>query len=348
MESNLFFRPKHSIRISEIITFLNIKTETSQYLDREILSVSSLKQGKKTDISFIQNKNFLNDLKNTKIGAVFCSRDFIKYIPEDVAILVSENAYYDFVKLTSFLYSDALRPKFVSISKQKREFISIHETVYLENNITIEPGVVIGKNVEIGEGSIISANSIIGDNCKIGRNAYIGPNVNIQYSFLGDNVIIHPGCCIGQDGFGFLPLNEENLKIPQLGRVLIQNNVEIGANTTIDRGSLDDTIIGEGTKIDNLVQIAHNVQIGCRCIIAAHCGISGSVLIKDGAILGGRVGLKDHITIGKKAKIAAASGVMDNIPDFEIWGGLPARPIKQWFREVAELKAIGKKKFKKK
>ena len=146
---------------------------------------------------------------------------------------------------------------------------------------------------------------------------------------------------IGQDGFGYVPGPAGLEKVPQLGRVIIQDNVEIGANTTIDRGSLNDTVIGEGTKIDNLVQIAHNVRIGRFCIVAAHCGISGSCVIGDQTMLGGRVGLADHLIIGSRVQIAAASGVMNDIPDGERWGGIPARPIKQWFRDIANIRSIG-------
>jgi UDP-3-O-[3-hydroxymyristoyl] glucosamine N-acyltransferase len=198
--------------------------------------------------------------------------------------------------------------------------------------------------VSIGSGSTISANSVIGAGCKIGRDCIIAPNVSVTYALLGNRVYLHPGVRIGQDGFGFVPGPAGLEKVPQLGRVIIQDNVEIGANTTIDRGSLSDTVIGEGTKIDNLVQVAHNVKIGRHCVIAAHTGISGSVTIGDMAMIGGRVGLADHINIGSRVQIAAASGVMNDIPDGERWGGLPARPLKQWFRDIATLRSIGQSK----
>lgn len=199
---------------------------------------------------------------------------------------------------------------------------------------------LMGKNVRIGSGSIVKSGAIIAENCTIGRNCFIGYNANLQFSMLGNNVKIHSGASIGQDGFGYIVSNNNIEKVPQIGRVIIQDNVEIGANTTIDRGSLNDTIIGYDTKIDNLVQIGHNVIIGNNCFIAAHTGIAGSVIIGNWTALGGGVGIKDHVKIGSHVQIVAASGVMNDIKDGEKWGGVPARPVKQWFREVATLRNI--------
>jgi UDP-3-O-[3-hydroxymyristoyl] glucosamine N-acyltransferase len=154
---------------------------------------------------------------------------------------------------------------------------------------------------------------------------------------VGDRVIIHPGACIGQDGFGFVPGESGHRKIVQVGRVILQDDVEIGANTTIDRGSNRDTVIGEGTKIDNLVQIGHNVVIGRNCLIAGQVGISGSVTIGDSAVLGGKVGVRDNVKIGRGAMLAAGSAPATDVPDGARWGGVPARPIKEWLRQNAIL-----------
>src|SRR5690606_15194595 len=157
----------------------------------------------------------------------------------------------------------------------------------IEDGVIIEPGAIIGKNVAIGRGTIIGPNAVIADGCSIGRDCFIGSQTTIQFAIIGDRVIIHPGAQVGQDGFGFLPGPTCLEKNPQIGRVVIQNDVEIGANTTVDRGALSDTIIGEGSKIDNLVQVAHNVKIGRSCVIAGNTGISGSVTIGDMVMLGG-------------------------------------------------------------
>jgi UDP-3-O-[3-hydroxymyristoyl] glucosamine N-acyltransferase len=212
----------------------------------------------------------------------------------------------------------------------------VHPTARLESDITVDPGAVIGPRAEIGSGSIIAANAVIGPDVTIGRDCRIGAGCSIMHTLIGDRVVIHPGCRIGQDGFGYTE-DDDRQKIPQTGRVIIQNDVEIGAGTTIDRGGIRDTVIGEASKIDNLCQIGHNCQIGRHCIVVAQCGLSGSVTLEDYAMLGGSVGLAPHASIGKGARVAARSGVMGHVPAGETWGGYPAKPRRQWMRQEATL-----------
>jgi UDP-3-O-[3-hydroxymyristoyl] glucosamine N-acyltransferase len=202
--------------------------------------------------------------------------------------------------------------------------------------VTVDPGAVIGPRAEIGAGSIIAATAVIGPDVLIGRDCTIGAGSSIMHALIGDRVVIHPGCRIGQDGFGYID-DAMQLKIPQTGRVIIENDVEIGAGTAIDRGGIRDTMIGEATKIDNLCQIGHNVVIGRHCVIVAQSGLSGSVTLEDFAVLGGAVGLAPHVTIGRGARVAARSGVMNDIPPKQTWGGYPARPRMQWMRQQAML-----------
>jgi UDP-3-O-[3-hydroxymyristoyl] glucosamine N-acyltransferase len=206
-----------------------------------------------------------------------------------------------------------------------------------ESGVTIEPGAVIGPRVEIGAGTVIGATAVIGAEVRIGRNCSVGAGAIVTDSLIGDRVVIHPGCKIGQDGFGFVLGLGGHLKVPQLGRVIIQDEVEIGAGTTIDRGAIRDTVIGEGTKIDNLVQIGHNVTIARHCIVVAQTGISGSATLEDFVVLGARVGLNNNVTIGEGAQIAAISVVHGDVPPGARWGGTPAKPVKQWFREMTLL-----------
>jgi UDP-3-O-[3-hydroxymyristoyl] glucosamine N-acyltransferase len=210
----------------------------------------------------------------------------------------------------------------------------------MENGVTVDPGAVIGPGVGIGSGTVIAANSVIGPNVQIGRNCSIGPGASIIHTFIGDNVIIHAGCHIGQDGFRFQAGPKGHVKVPQIGRVIIQDHVEIGAGTTIDRGGIGDTVIGEGTKIDNLVQIGHNVTIGRHCIIVAQCGVSGSVSLGDHVVLGGQVGIADHLTIGAGAMVGAKSGVATNIPAAEKWLGSPAWPVREFLRAMTALRRL--------
>ena len=204
----------------------------------------------------------------------------------------------------------------------------------------IDPGAVIGPQAEIGAGTVIAAGAVIGPKVRIGRDCSIGANVTISNALIGDRVIVHPGCAIGQDGFGYVMGAKGHRKVPQLGRVIVQDDVEIGANTTIDRGAIRDTIVGEGTKIDNMVQVGHNVVIGRHCVLVAQVGISGSVTVEDFVVLGGRVAVNNHVTIGEGAQIAATSSVNDDVPPDARWGGTPAKPVKKWFREMLALERL--------
>jgi UDP-3-O-[3-hydroxymyristoyl] glucosamine N-acyltransferase len=218
----------------------------------------------------------------------------------------------------------------------------VHSSAHIEAGVTIDPLAVIGPGAEIGTGTMIAPGAVIGPHVAIGRNCAIGAGVTVQHALIGDRVIIHPGVRIGQDGFGYLPSRQGHQKIPQTRRVIIQDDVEIGANTTIDRGSTRDTVIGEGTKIDNLVQIAHNVVVGRHCLIASQSGISGSVKMGDFVMMGGQVGLADNLTIGAGAMIGAKSGLMSDVPPGGRWMGLPAVPARQWWKMVATLRRLGR------
>jgi UDP-3-O-[3-hydroxymyristoyl] glucosamine N-acyltransferase len=275
---------------------------------------------------------------------LICSEQLAAFAPDHVATIVVKRPQNAFARVGRALFPESVAPTSfcgtVGISAQSK----IASTALLEQGVTIEHGALIGEHVEIGEGTLIGANAVIGSGCKIGRNCVVGPNTSILHAFIGNRVIIHGGVRIGQDGFGYVPGEKGLEKMPHLGRVIIQDDVEIGANTAIDRGALDDTVIGEGTKIDNLVQIAHNVRIGRHCIITGHCGLSGSVTLGDRVMLGGRTGIADHIKVGDGAQIAAASGVMNDIPAGERWGGVPAQPLKDLFREVAIIRNLVREK----
>lgn len=205
---------------------------------------------------------------------------------------------------------------------------------------TLAPGAVVGSKAWIGARSSIGANAVIGPGVVIGDDCRIGPNTTLTHCLLGSRVFVHPGVQIGQDGFGFVPTKDGHRKVPQLGRVVIHDDVEIGANSTIDRGTAGDTIIGGGTKIDNLVQIGHNVEIGNRCVIVSQVGLSGSCRIGDGVLIGGQSGLADHVTVGDGAQIAAKTGVMRDVGAGEVVMGYPAVPIRQFWREVAALSRL--------
>lgn len=339
MSSPRFYNLVSPITLGEAAELGGAKLLNERYSERLIGDLSSCEKASKDSLIFIENKKYLSKLENLSAAAVLCSAEIADAIPDNIAVLVAKRPYYSFCLIANFLYKIPLTNEDVQFDSSFHNSY-VDKTAILEENVIIEPGAHIGANVQIGKNTIIKASAIIGPNCTVGRDCVIGYGVKLQFAMLGNNVIVHPGTCVGQDGFGYLPGSTGITKVPQLGRVIIQDDVEIGANSTIDRGSLDDTMIGEGTKIDNLVQIAHNVRLGRFCIIAAHGGVSGSVTIGDQSLLGGHAGIKDHIKIGSRVSIAAASGVMNDIPDGETWGGVPARPIKQWFREVITLRNI--------
>jgi UDP-3-O-[3-hydroxymyristoyl] glucosamine N-acyltransferase len=203
-------------------------------------------------------------------------------------------------------------------------------------DVILGPGSVIGPGAEIGDNVRIGANTVIGAGVAIGRNSEIGSNVTISHAYVGDRVTILPGAAIGQPGFGFASSAAGHEKIPQLGRVIVQDGVEIGAGTTIDRGAMGDTVIGEGAKIDNLVQIGHNVQIGRHVVLVSQVGIAGSSSVGDFSVLGGQVGIADHVRIGPGSRLAARSAMVSRqeIEGGQDYGGVPAKPVREWLREI--------------
>ena len=246
-------------------------------------------------------------------------------MPAHVAVLKAAQPFRAFVRIAREWHGDTLRPG------------------SWVGNEGIAPSAIIDPGARLEDGVVVDPLAVIGPGVKIGRDCNVGAHTAIQASLIGNNVLIHPGCSIGQDGYGFVFFGPEgHLKVPQTGRVLIQNDVEIGAGTTIDRGSLRDTVIGEGTKIDNQVQIGHNVTIGRHCLLAAQIGLAGSLTIEDNVAIGAKAGLNNHITIGEGAQIAAMSAVKDDIPAGERWGGHLARPTRQWFRESLALERLAK------
>ncbi len=248
--------------------------------------------------------------------------------------------YPAFVAVTRKLFPDALRPTSLFATQGRAASAQVHPTARLESGVVVDPLAVIGPRAEIGAGTLIGPGAVIGPDVRIGRDCAIGAHASVLWALIGDRVIIHPGARIGQDGFGYLPSAKGYQKIPQTRRVIVQDDVEIGANTTIDRGASRDTVIGEGTKIDNLVQIGHNTSIGRHCVIVSQTGISGSVVVEDFVTMAGQVGIGDHLKIGAFAVLGAKSGVMSNIPAKARWAGFPARPAREWLKGVAMVRKL--------
>ena len=342
MTDPVFFVPSRRYTVAEAATLTGSKLVNPAHSDIEISTIASATDGRKGALVFIEGKRNAPLAANIKASAVLCTPDVVDKIPAGVAILLSPTPQSAFALFGRLLYPAAASPRPLTGETGISPRASVDPSAHIEEGAIIEACAVVGPHVSIGSGTIVSANAVIGQSCQIGRDCYIGPGVAVQCALIGDRVIIHGGAMIGQDGFGFVGGERGPERVPQIGRVIIQDDVEIGTNTTVDRGAMADTVIGEGTKIDNLVQVAHNVRIGRGCLIAAHCGLSGSVTLGDYVMLGGRVGIADHITIGARAQIGAAAGVMGDIPEGQCWVGAPAVPIRDFFRQVAVVQALAK------
>jgi UDP-3-O-[3-hydroxymyristoyl] glucosamine N-acyltransferase len=335
-----FFRPRAPIAVAEIIALTGAEPAPGTPLDRKIAGVRPLDLAGPSDLTFFDNAKFREEFAATEAGVCFMKQEFAADAPRNIAVLISKEPYRAYVTVARALFADDLKPVGLFGGRGIASGASVHPEAKLEDGVVADPGAVIGPRAEIGAGTLIGANAVIGADVRIGRDCVIGANVTVQYALVGDRVIIHPGAHIGQDGFGYVSGRKGHVKVPQSGRVIIQDDVEIGAGTTVDRGAHRDTMIGEGTKIDNLVQIAHNVSVGRHCVIVAQTGISGSCTIGDHVVLGGGVGLADHVHIGDGAQLAARSGVMNDVPAGEKWAGAPAKPIREFFREVSALRKL--------
>ncbi|MEK6205457.1 MAG: UDP-3-O-(3-hydroxymyristoyl)glucosamine N-acyltransferase, partial [Amylibacter sp.] len=288
MSNPSFFAQAGPLLTSDIAEKTGAVIKNNSHGNIEILTASPIETAAEGAITFLDNAKYLDFLATTSASAVFCKEQHTSLAPDHLCVLVHSDPYKAYAKTLKLLYPTALRPQPVTGETSVSDAAFLGQDVKTEKDVIIEPGCVIGSNASIGEGSHILAGSVIGANVQIGRNCTIGPNATITHTFIGDSVIIHPGAAIGQDGFGFSMGPGGHKKVPQIGRVIIQDDVEIGANTTIDRGANRDTIIGEGSKIDNLVQIAHNVVLGRHCIIIGLVGISGSATLGDFVVVGGQ------------------------------------------------------------
>ncbi len=322
MAQPIFFKQPPSSTLAEIAALTKAVLVDPALGDRKIRGLASLDEAGPKHLAFFDNLKYADQLAATKAGA--CAQPFRA-----------------FVNLAREWHADALRPQTWFDNDGIAPSAIIDASAHLEDGVIVDPLAVIGPRVEIGAGTVIGAGAVIGADVRIGRDCNVGARTAIQFALIGNNVLIHPGCNIGQDGFGFIFFGPDgHLKVPQTGRVLIQNNVEIGAGTSIDRGSLRDTVIGEGTKIDNQVQIGHNVTIGRECLLAAQIGLAGSLTIGDNVALGAKVGINNHLKIGDGAQVTAMSGVKDDIPPNGRWGGFFAKPTKQWFREIIAVERL--------
>lgn len=307
-------------------------------VSRLFLDVMPLDGAAAEHVSFLDNRKYTDAFRVSKAGACIVSPDAVSHAPKNMCLLVTPEPYHAYARVAALFYP------MPASSGQIHASAIVANDATIGKNVEIGPAAVISSGAAIGDNSIIAPGAVIGDGVQIAPNVRIGAKATILNAMIGENTIIHAGVCIGQDGFGFAMGPGGHVKVPQLGRVIIGANVEIGANTTVDRGTGPDTLIGDGCKIDNLVQIGHNVQIGQNCVIVSLTGISGSTELGDFVVLAGQVGVAGHLKIGSGSRIAAQSGVMRNVDPGQEMGGSPAKPVRAWLKEVAMIERLARKK----
>jgi UDP-3-O-[3-hydroxymyristoyl] glucosamine N-acyltransferase len=305
---------------------------------RVFSDVAPLETAGSDDVTFLDNRKYVDAFIRSRAGAAFIDEKFAERAPAGMALLVTAEPYKAFARVAQAFYPAppviARRAPSASIDPSA----TVPEDCEIGAHVVIEAGARLGARCQVG------GNTVIGPAVELGEDCRIGANVTLSHCLIGSRVVLHPGVQIGQPGFGFAPDAQGPVKIPQLGRVVIGDDVDIGANTTVDRGSGHDTVIGPGTMIDNLVQIGHNVVLGRGCILAAQVGISGSTKLGDFVMVGGQAGFAGHLDIGSGARVAGTAGVMRDIAPGETVCGSPAVPIASFMRQVAILQRLAKKK----
>ncbi len=303
-----------------------------------VFDVATLDGASAQQLTFCAGKTGARALAKSNAGFCFIGKDAGDVTPPaGMVALPCPSAGHAFTAAVQAFYPENMLTRW---SQQA----PVDPSAKIGEGATLAPGVVVGPHAEIGERTCIGPNTVIGRGVAIGRDCEIGSNVSIANSYIGDGVSILPGAQIGQPGFGFASSGTGHVKVPQIGRVIVQDKVEIGAGCTIDRGALGDTVIGEGTKIDNLVQIGHNTHLGRHCMVVAQVGIAGSCEIGDFVVLGGQAGVADHARIGDGARLAARGAFAPgDTPGGMDYGGTPARPMKQWARELAAVSMLAKR-----
>ena len=342
MSDSRFFKNSGPFDLTEISSFIEGELSGNDNENIPIADISSLKLANENEVTFFQDLSYKADLSQTKAGACIIKKEHKDFAPENIRLIYSENPYIDFTKISQLFYPDEILPKSTTRLGKGLSFDGSDKSISLSEGVFIEEGAVIGAGVVIGSDTVISSNAVIGKGVQIGSKSFIGANVTITHSIIGNHTIIHQGSSIGQDGFGFAMSVSGHIKIPQVGRVIIKDNIEIGANCSIDRGSINDTVIKSGTKIDNMVHIAHNCIIGENCIIAGMVGLAGSTTLEDFVVMGAKSGAVGHITIGARSQIAAKAGVSKSLPPGKVWAGFPIREINLWKRDISSIRRLSK------
>jgi UDP-3-O-[3-hydroxymyristoyl] glucosamine N-acyltransferase len=333
MPDSRFYEHLGPVALQDLATLAGAELATGG--STQIRRVAPLGKAEQGDVSFLVDRKHAGELSASGASACFVPPALAGSVPEACIAVVTRHPQHAYALAAERLHKGrGFAP----------DAPAVDPSAQMEDDVRLGPGVVIGPGAAIGRGTVIGPNTVIGAGVAIGRGCQIGANVSISFALIGDRVKLYAGVVIGEPGFGAAGGPAGVIDLPQLGRVILQDQVTIGANSCVDRGAWEDTVVGENTKIDNFVQVAHNVQIGRNCVIAGHCGISGSCVIGDGVAMGGRVGLADHLNIGAGARLAANSGVMHDVPAGETWCGVPAVPIRRFMRQVATVARLSEPK----
>ena len=322
MSDTSFFVPKGPFYINDLFKQLSVQKNQSKITD-----VKTLDKADKSSITFLNSNDYIDLAKKTKASACITTSKLKQYLPKTCLSIVVKNVLLSIAEVSKKFYPDA------DIDYPDQTLIETNKLSSNFNSVTFGKNIFVGKNVKIGSNSIIGSNTIIEHDVQIGKNCVIGANVTLRNVLIGKEVVVQDGSKIGIKGFGFIPLKGKNFRFPHIGRVIINDNVEIGANCTIDRGSIGDTVIGNNTFLDNLVHVAHNVKIGENCMIAGQVGFAGSTSIGNNVSIGGQAGVSGHLKIGNNVRIGGGSGVVKNIPDGTTVMGYPAVPLKEFLKK---------------
>tara|TARA_Y100000590_G_scaffold102995_1_gene117122 strand:+ start:12887 stop:13867 length:981 start_codon:yes stop_codon:yes gene_type:complete len=322
---NLFYKKNNNVKLKDVLSLLNI-SEHFENLDVIINDIKDVSSAQETDITFFNSLKYKDAFLKSKASFCVTNKNFSKFIPKTCKPIIVDNILVSVSKITDLFYPNSINDEFdknADLIKNSSDF----------KNLSFGKNVMLGSNVKIGENCSIGHNTIIESNVVIGNNCSIGSNVIIRKSIIGNNVSILDSSIIGKKGFGFFPNDKKNIRYPHIGLVIVEDNVEIGCNNVIDRGSLSNTIIGLNTFIDNQVHIAHNVKIGKNCIIAGQVGFAGSTVLGNNVMIGGQAGISGHLKIGDNVKIGGGSGVINDIPSNSVVMGYPAKNVKDFIKD---------------
>ena len=328
------------MRLADLAGRLGASLPPEANAEALIEDVRPLADAQPQHLSFLDNRKYMPLLRETRAGACLIAPVFADRVPAATVALAITAPYRGFAAALQIFYPEALQPK-AAMTRAGEPLV--HPSAHIADGVLVEAGAVIGREAQIGSGTTVAAGALVGYRVVVGQGCYIGPGVSLTHAIVGDRVILHAGVRIGQDGFGFAMGPQGHLKVPQIGRVILHDDVEIGANSCVDRGALKDTVIGQGSKIDNLVQIGHNVVMGRHCVIVGQTGISGSTELGDFVVMGGQSGAVGHIKVGTGAQIAGGGHAKDDVPAGARMGGTPAVPMAEWARQIAALKRLGRR-----